>query len=130
ATAAASGTYNCGGFVPAASNAISGPGNADGFGAVCDGMPVWSDGVVSDSDPTLTVSLAQPETIDRVYVAGQGLGSVEAGLRSFDVQVEVGGAFTTVASVTNAFFQRDNLLTFAPQSNVTAIRITNITINY
>jgi hypothetical protein len=138
ATASASATLHCGsGYSPSPGDAIGtgAPGgvavdNAEGYGDLCDGIPAWTDSVDTDPNPTLTVTLAAPEALDRIYISGQGLGSVETGLRSFDVQVNSGSGFNTVASVTNNFFQRDTLVTFSPRANVSAIRITDVTINY
>ncbi len=129
-TAIASSSFNCGSFSLSPSSVIDGVDNAQGIGDVCDGgMSVWAQSS-TDASPSITITLGSARTIDRVFVSSQGIDSTETGLRSYAVQVNNGsGTFTTVATVSNQFFYRNNLVTFAPQT-VSQIRITNMAINY
>ncbi len=84
----------------------------------------------TDTDPTLTLTLSQPATINRVYVSSQGLGSVQTGLRSYDVQVDDGsGTFVTVAHVDGQYYARNKLVSFSP-TLAKRIRIANMSVNY
>ena len=93
------------------------------------GVSVWTQNY-TDTNPQVTVTLSAPKTLNRVYIASQGLGSVQTGLRSYDVQVDDGsGTFKTVAQVRNLFFRRNNTASFSAQT-VKQIRITNMSANY
>ena len=93
------------------------------------GVSIWTESV-SDTDPTVTVTLPTPTRIDRVLLSSQGISSVQTGLRSFDVQIDSGdGTFSTVASVSNNFFDRNHLLTFSSHI-AKQIRIAHMSINY
>jgi hypothetical protein len=75
-------------------------------------------------------SLKSPQTIDRVFVSSLSIGSSLTGLRNYLVQVNNGnGTFTTVATITNEFYNRNDLISF-PAQTASQIRITNMEINY
>jgi hypothetical protein len=110
---------------------LSGIDDAEGSNYICDGRDgtIWS-AAASDTDPTLTVSLKSPQTIDRVFVSSLSIGSSLTGLRNYLVQVNNGnGTFTTVATITNEFYNRNDLISF-PAQTASQIRITNMEINY
>ena len=93
------------------------------------GVSIWTESV-SDTDPTVTVTLPTATRLDRVLLSSQGINSVQTGLRSFDVQIDTGdGIFTTVASVSDNFFNRNHLLSFSSQL-AKRIRIAHMSINY
>jgi chitodextrinase len=127
ATATASSTANCSQLNP--SNVLNGVDDLSNEGR-CNSAAFWAQSP-SDTNPSLTVTLKNPQNIDRVFLASTGIDSAVDGLRNFDVQVSssVGGSFTTVGSVTNAFFERNHLVTFNPQT-VAQVRIANMTPNY
>lgn len=85
----------------------------------------------TDTNPSMTIQLKNPTSLDRLFVSSPTLDSVSGGLRSFDISVSPAatGAFTTVGSVNNAFFQRNHLINFAAQT-VDRIEITNMTPNF
>jgi len=132
ATASASSTYACDNGVDLdAARAIDAISDAQDTGNNCDdaGMSLWAP-ADNDPNPALTVTFAQPASIDRVYVAGKGLGSVETGLRSFRVEVAgADGEFHEVARLDNAYFERAQLVSF-PSVAATAIRISDVRVNY
>jgi len=58
------------------------------------------------------------------------LGSIITGLRGYNLELNSGnGTFNTVATVTNQYYNRNNLITFTPQT-VSQIEITNMQIDY
>jgi fibronectin type 3 domain-containing protein len=96
----------------------------------CNSAAHWAQSP-TDTNPSLTVTLKSAESIDRVFVSSSDIQSAVDGLRSFDVQVAStnGGAFTTVGTVTNAFFQRNHMVSF-PAQTVAQIRIANLVPNF
>ena len=130
ATAVASSTYVCDdGPEPAAALVLDEIADAADLGNNCDGMSVW---VPADDDqrPTITITLPAAVEVDRVFLAGKGLGSIETGVRSFTVEVAgADGIFRRVGAVEGAYFARANLVSFAP-TTVSAIRISDLTVNY
>jgi hypothetical protein len=128
ATATASSTNPCSDMSP--SDVLG--GNVINQGTTCSSIDDgdWAQNA-SDTNPWLQINLASPETIDRLFISSAGIDSVQPGLRSFNVQVasSVGGTFNTVATVTNAFFDRNHLLSF-PSQTVAEIRLVNISANY
>lgn len=122
---AQNGTKNYG----AATLANDGITDTHDLGNNFDGISAWVQ-LYTDQDPWLQITLAAPQTIDRIYVSSQGLGSVQTGLRSYDIQVDPGnGTWTTVASVQGQYFARDNLITI-PAQTVSKLRLVNMTVNY
>jgi len=112
-----------------ASWANDGIADTQELGGNFDGISAWMQ-YYTDQKPWLQIALAQAQTVDRVYVSSQGLGSVQTGLRSYDVQVDPGtGVWTTVAQVQGQYFARDNLITF-PAQTVAKIRLVDMTVNY
>lgn len=112
------------------SNIIDGKLTIEGHGNNFDGgVSIWTQHY-TDTNPTVTVSFTQPQAIDRVYVASQGINSVQTGLRSYDVQVDHGdGNFVTVASVHDDFFNRTHTVSFTAQT-AAKVRLTNMAANY
>jgi hypothetical protein len=114
ASATASTSYSCGGSnVSNPDVVLQGIDDSEGSNYICggrDGTTVWS-ATNSDSNPTLTITLGSPQTLDRVFVSSFGIGSSLTGLRDYNVQVNNGNG------------------TFSPQT-VSQIRITNMDINY
>ncbi|HEY4963592.1 MAG TPA: Ig-like domain-containing protein [Candidatus Saccharimonadales bacterium] len=96
----------------------------------CGSAAFWAQ-APGDANPTFTVTLKNAQTVDRVFLSSTEIDSASDGLRSFDVQVSatVGGAFTTVGSVTNAYFERNHLISI-PSQTVAQIRIANMTTDY
>ena len=90
-------------------------------------LPAWSS-APGDGAPTLTVSLPQPTSVNRVLVAGHSNGSVVPGLRDYDVAVLDAGGWTTVAQVRGQFHTRTSAITF-PARHATAIRVTVTAVN-
>ena len=82
----------------------------------------------SDTSPTVTVTFPSAQRVDRVLVSTATLGSVMPGLRDYKVQLDEGGTWTTVASVTNEFFNRMELLSF-PSVTATGVEVTISSIN-
>ncbi len=132
ARAVASSAVECdGGIVLDPGRALDAIDDATNVGNNCDGegMSVW---LPTDDDPSpqVTITLSQPTRIDRVFVAGKGLGSIETGIRSLSVEVaDTDGAFREVARVDNAFFDRSQLLSF-PAVETSSVRITIAGVNY
>jgi hypothetical protein len=127
--ASASGVVsNCG-----PTNANDSIDNAGYIGDPCNGMSAWIP-PASDTNPYLDIALksGSPQTIDRVYVAGSGIGGDKPGLRGFTVNVskDNGSTYTPVATVSNAFYQSDFLVPIGTQTGVTNIRLTNLSYNY
>ena len=109
--------------------AIDGIADTQNKGGNPEQISAWMQNA-TDSNPWLQVALAAPKTIDRVYVSSQGLGSVQTGLRSYDVQVDPGtGVFTTVAQVRDQYFARNKLVSF-PAQTVSRIKLVNMSVNY
>ena len=132
ASATASSSYACGSGTVNPNVVLYGIDDAAGDNYICsgrDGSNVWS-ATYADNNPTLTITLNKPETIDRIFISGFSNGSILTGLRNYTIEVNSGnGVFNTVATVTNQFYNRNNLVTFNPQT-VSQIEITNIQINY
>jgi hypothetical protein len=92
----------------------------------------WSGGWVpssTDTSPTVTVNLPNNPLIDRIVVSGSSIASVQPGLRSYTVQVDEGGTWTTVATETNAFFERMLLFGFSAV-HASAIRVQVTAVDY
>lgn len=131
-SAAASSSYACSGYSLTPNRAIDGLLDTQGLGNICDGsgMSIWVSSV-SDTNPTLTITLPSAKAIDRVYVSSQGLGSVEVGLRDYTVSFDTGsGSFGNPITVTNQFLARNNLIQLPSTLTVTRIQIANMDINY
>jgi len=133
ASAIASSSYECSnGTTVNPDVVLYGIDDAQGNNLICsgrDGSNVWS-AAYSDNDPTLTITLKSPVTIDRVFISSAGLGSISTGLRGYEVEVNSGnGTFNPVATVSNQYYNRNNLINFTPQT-VSQIEITNMQIDY
>ena len=132
ATATASSVYACDtGVTLDAQRALDATTDARDTGNNCDGegMSVWAP-LDTDKAPELVITFPAAEVIDRVFVAGKGLGSIETGLRSYTIEVAgEDGEFREVARIDDAFFDRSHLLWFDPVS-ATALRISDIEMNY
>jgi hypothetical protein len=91
--------------------------------------PAWASNV-GDPTPTLTVTLASQQVVDRVLMATGGIGSVQPGIRDYDVEVRgADGTWATVDQVRNNFYTRMVLSRFAPVT-ASAIRIHVLHVNY
>jgi hypothetical protein len=121
----------------AASSAISTNPPAGAIDGVSDaanrgdlpGLSAWAS-APGDGAPALTVTLAQPTQINRVLVSTHSIGSIVPGLRSYDVAVQdQAGAWTTVGQVSDQFFSRQQLLSFAPRT-ATAVRLNVRAVDY
>jgi hypothetical protein len=121
ASASSEGTWN------AAKLAIDGVTDAKGQGDFRS-SPAWAS-AVGDASPSLTVTLAAPATVDRVFVSTVGLNSILPGVESFQVSVKVNGAWVEVAGADNVFFRRGTLLRF-PARTVSAVRISVDALNW
>lgn len=109
--------------------AIDGIADTQGKGGNPEGISAWVQSA-TDTNPWLQVKLGAPRIINRVYVSSQGLGSVQTGLRSYDVQIDPGtGVFATVAQVRDQYFSRNKLVTF-PAQTVSRIKLVNMSVNY
>ena len=131
ASATASSSYSCGSTTVNPDVVLYGIDQAQGSNYVCGGTngTAWS-ATNTDTNPTLTITLGSPQTLDRIFVSSFSLGSSLSGLRNYTVEVNNGsGTITTVANASNLFFNRSNLISFTPQT-VSQIIITNIQINY
>ncbi len=118
ATATASSSQG-GSNVPSA--VIQGTANAKNAGGL-NGTPAWAS-QQGDNSPWVQVNLASAITLDRVVVSTSSLGSVLPGLRDYTVELDENGTWTTVATVTNEFFNRMEEVRFPPAQGVTAIRV-------
>jgi chitodextrinase len=95
------------------------------------GSPVSWSPTNSDSNPTLTVNLGSPKSIDRVFTSTEGISSSRPGVRGFIVSVDPvcsGGSFTQVGQVANQYYSRNALISFSAQT-VCKIQFSNITDN-
>ena len=82
-----------------------------------------------DERPTLTVTFPAVKTLDRVVLATGGLGSVQPGIRDFDVDLQhEDGSWTSAAQVRGAFARRVLLSSF-PATPATALRVTVLSVN-
>ncbi|MGH9104653.1 MAG: discoidin domain-containing protein, partial [Acidimicrobiales bacterium] len=125
ATAAASSSQ---GGDNGAADVIRGAADADNGGGI-GSTPAWAS-QPGDPSPWLEVNLASPETVDRVVVSTSSLASVLPGLRDYSVQVETGGAWTTVGAVSNEFFERMEELSFPPIAGVSAVKVEPTGLDY
>jgi hypothetical protein len=109
--------------------AIDGVAGAAG-GADLEGLPMWAS-AANDPSPTLTVQLPGAPVVDRVVVATDSNGSVNASLRDYDVQVQAtaGGTWTAVGQVRGEFMRRQILVPF-PAQHVAAVRLVEKAVNY
>jgi hypothetical protein len=117
---------NCG-----PTNANDAIADTTNIGDVCNGMSAWSS-PTADSNPYLDIKLGTAKTIDRVYVAGTGLGSDKPGVRGFTISVskDNGATYTPVTTVANAFYQSDFMLPIGTQSGVTNLRLSSFSLDY
>ncbi len=128
ASAVASSSYACGSTTLNPNKVLSGIDDAEGNNSEdCNG-PIWT-ASESDSNPTLTINLSTPETLDRIYISSYSIGSILTGLRNYQVEVGNGSGLTTVANISNQWYNRNNLISFTPQT-VSQIVITGMQINY
>jgi len=74
--------------------------------------------------------ILRAETVDRVIVSTSSVASVVPGLRDYSVELDVGGTWTTVGSVSNEFFSRTRELRFRPVSRVIAIEVVVTALDY
>jgi F5/8 type C domain len=89
----------------------------------------WSSGF-GDSDPSLTVTLASPATVNRVVVDTQSVGSTATSVRDYVISVdEPGSGWTDVATVTGQFRTHELQSVFAPVV-ASAVRITVSEVNF
>jgi len=133
ASATASSSYVCSNGTTVNPNVVLyGIDDAGGNNYICSGRDnsnVWS-ATYADNNPTLTITLKNPVTIDRVFISSTSIGSSLTGLRNYVVKVNSGnGVFNPVATVSNLYFNRNNLVSF-PAQTVSQIEITNMQINY
>jgi hypothetical protein len=106
-----------------ASAALVDPQAATGYGQGWSSAP-------GDTQPSLTVHLASPATIDRVVVDTQSLGSTAGGLRDYTVSVQSpGGSWSVVGTVTGEFYDHQELVSFPPV-DAQAVRIDVAAVNY
>ncbi|MHB1843493.1 MAG: discoidin domain-containing protein, partial [Deltaproteobacteria bacterium] len=92
------------------------------------GLSLWGS-AYGDPTPTLTVTLSQPQTIDRVVVYLHSLGSVVPAPRDYDVLVQAAsGAWSTVAQVRGNFYTRINVHSF-PALLASAIQVQVLSVN-
>jgi hypothetical protein len=92
----------------------------------------WSS--VGQADPTLTVTLPRPASVDRVVVDTQSPGSTATGLRNYTLAVRAPGAgptagWVTVGRVVGEYRDHQQQITFAFRA-VIAVRITVSAIDY
>jgi alpha-L-rhamnosidase len=74
-------------------------------GVWLNGVGGWNDDTAGDFPDTLTATWAEPRRIGRVKVFtldGAAHPAARTGIRDFDVQAQVGGTWTTVATVTGS----------------------------
>ncbi|MGN6205870.1 galactose-binding domain-containing protein [Humibacter sp.] len=78
----------------------------------------WRSGAIDgkiDPDPTVTIGLKSPTTIDRIAVATGNIACCEAGLRGYTVSVQKpDGSWQIVASPTEQFWYRTVVFKFDP----------------
>lgn len=133
ATASASSVYSCGSSLTLeADRVIDGIADTQGLPGLCDGdgKSTWVS-AKGDTNPSLTIQLARPTAIDRVMVYGQSIGSVESGLRGYDLSFDTGdGVFGNTIHVDNQYLTRSKLTELAATLTVSKIRLSNIMINY
>jgi hypothetical protein len=83
-----------------------------------------------DTTPSITVTLPQVSTINRILVDTQSLGSTASGIRSYTVQVESpNSSWTTVGVVTSQFRDHYKQVLFPPVS-AKAVKVTVTVINF
>ena len=116
----------------AAAGARATASSGDGSAAIA-GLPAGADGWTSqagDTTPSLTVTFAQPATVDRIIVDTQSVGSTAAGLRNYTVALdEPGAGWTTVATEVGQF--RTHELQFAVTPVLAAgVRISVTEVNF
>ncbi len=92
-------------------------------------VPAWAS-APGDDNPSLTVTLARPSSLDRVVVASHSNASVVTGLRDYTVELQGDdGAWTEVGRVREQFFHRRALIRF-PARTATAVRINVTAVNH
>ncbi len=131
-TAIASSSWNCGTFSLTPERAIDGISDIQGHGNICDTSTstLWVGGN-GDPSPTLTFTLPSAQTINRIYVSSQGLGSVEVGLRDYTISFDTGsGSFGNQINVSGQYFAHNNLINMPIPLSVKRIQISNMDINY
>ncbi|HXX89182.1 MAG TPA: IPT/TIG domain-containing protein, partial [Acidimicrobiales bacterium] len=100
------------------SNGTSVPDASNDEGANYGG---WS-AAGGDATPSVTVNFPAPQSVDRVVVSTTSLGSVLAGLRNYQVQLDEGGTWTTVATQSDQLQQRMAAFSF-PTATASGVRI-------
>jgi hypothetical protein len=111
------------------SSATASSGSASGAIAGTTSGSGWSSGF-GDSDPSLTVTLAGPATVNRVVVDTQSVGSTATSVRNYVISVdEPTNGWTDVATVTGQFRTHELQSVFAPVV-ASAVRITVSEVNF
>ncbi len=111
------------------SSATASSGNASAAIAGTTTGQGWNSGF-GDSDPSLTVTLAGPATVNRVVVDTQSVGSTATSVRNYVISVdEPSSGWTDVATVTGQFRTHELQSVFAPVV-ATAVRITVSEVNF
>ena len=111
----------------AAAKAIDGVSGAAGGGDL-GSIPAWAS-APGDDAPSLTVRFAGAKTIRRIVVATHSLGSIVPGARTYSVDLEQNGTWTTVQQVTDQFFGHIVQISFSARA-VTAVRVRVATVDY
>jgi hypothetical protein len=115
----------------AASHSSVSASSGNAAGAVS-GSPTGSGwtSTVGDTSPNLTVTLANPATINRVVVDTQSVGSIATGVRNYVISAnEPGTGWTAVATVVGQFRTHELQLSFNPVI-ATGVRISISEVNY
>lgn len=119
------------GAAGAKATASSGDGSSalgDPAGASYSGQG-WTSGS-GDTQPSLTVTLAGPATVNRIVVDTGSVGSTAPGVRDYTVEVEdPQGSWSAVAAVQDQFAAHQKEIWISPQE-VTAVRVTVSEVNY
>ena len=110
-------------------DAITGTSDAQLQGGI-GSTPAWvSQPLTTDPTPMLTVSFPTGQEVDRVVIVGHSHASVIASLRDYTVEALVGGAWQSVATVTDQFYSSTRLITF-PTVDAAAIRLVVTSLDY
>ena len=106
-----------------ASAALVDPEKATGYGQGWSSSP-------GDTQPSLTVHLASPATVDRVIVDTQSLGSTAGGLRDYAVEAQTpSGSWSTLGTVSREFYDHQELVSFPPVTTQ-AVRVSVTEVNF
>jgi hypothetical protein len=103
------------------SDVITGNASAENEGDASS-TPAWIP-ASGDRSPAIEVRWSAGHAVNRVIVATSSIASVLPGLRDYAVQLYKAGRWRTVASVTNEYFDRMELVSFPVVSDVTGVRI-------